>query len=74
MVGSDPSWGFSGAIATALGCAPIDLEAPQELLLDPPPAQRYVDTGERCRSIEVRAQPKSVSQSATTMTATIDLF
>ena len=49
VVGSDPSWGFSGAIATALGCTPIDLEAPQELLLDPPPAQRYVDAGEGCR-------------------------
>lgn len=49
VVGSDPSWGFSGAIATALGCTPIDLEAPQELLLDPPPAQRYADAGEGCR-------------------------
>lgn len=42
MMGSDPSWGFSGAVATALGCTPIDLEGPQELLLDPPLAQRCV--------------------------------
>ena len=42
VVGSDPSWGFGGAIATALGCTPIDLEGTEELLLDRPPARRCV--------------------------------
>lgn len=38
--GSDPSYGFGDVMAKALGCSPIDLAAPEELLLDPPPAQR----------------------------------
>lgn len=42
VLGSDPTWGFSNVVADALGCTPVDLATPDELLLDPPPAQRCV--------------------------------
>lgn len=50
VLGSDPTWGFSNVVADALGCTPVDLATPDELLLDPPPAQRCVHVRSSVRS------------------------
>lgn len=42
ILGSDPTWGVCDVIAGALGCTPVDIAAPGDLVLDPPPAQRCV--------------------------------
>lgn len=40
VFGSDPTWGVLNVIAKACRCTPVDIAAPDELRLDPPPAQR----------------------------------
>jgi hypothetical protein len=45
LLGSDPTWGFSGILAKAFDCAPIDITGREELLLDPPMQQRWVGAG-----------------------------
>lgn len=42
LMGTDPTWGYVNVMAGALGCTPMDITTPDELLLDPPPAQRCV--------------------------------
>lgn len=37
LFGLDPTWGYSKQMAEAIGCTPIELATPQELVLDPPP-------------------------------------
>jgi hypothetical protein len=41
--GSDVTWGIVDVVGAALGCTPVDITPPDELLLDPPLAQRLVD-------------------------------
>jgi len=43
--GSDVTWGIVDVVGAALGCTPVNITPPDELLLDPPPAQRFVVDG-----------------------------
>lgn len=40
VFGSDPTWGLAGVLAKTFNCAPIDVTAREELLLDPPRQRR----------------------------------